>query len=406
MRCSKCNNEWISKNVPSASYCPFCGYSLDTDNKTLIIEDQIWMAANLDVDSYQNGDLILFSRNQSDWDKITKTGKGCWSYPAFNEANIGSGKMYNYYAVIDKRGLAPEGYRISHIDDWNNLINKYGGWDKIEDAAFNLIVALKLAWFKDKDVNGGNPSYWNISGVNDLLIFKVDNIIKGIDCDFGEKAFVRCLKTNKSESIYQIEYQSVIIGKQEWMTKNLDVSHFRNGDPIPEIKTHEDFINARDNGLPGWCYYDNNPENGKKYGKLYNWHAVNDPRGLAPNGWHIPTKDDWNKLTNNIIGIRERRQFALKLMKPNAWNDNEDATNESGFSALPGGERGANGGYMRIGRKGIWWSISIEVNQISDNEEEGPVYFSIAQRKSEIYTYFIHPESFENYASVRCLKDL
>ena len=83
------------------------------------------------------------------------------------------------------------------------------------------------------------------------------------------------------------------IGKQYWTTKNLNVSRFRNGDPIPEAKTKDEWIQAGIKKQAVWCYYDNDFKNGTKYGKLYNWYAVNDPRGLAPEGWDIPTDDDW-----------------------------------------------------------------------------------------------------------------
>lgn len=73
--------------------------------------------------------------------------------------------------------------------------------------------------------------------------------------------------------------EEVKIGDQIWMTRNLNVDKFCNGDPIPETKTNEEWIKAGENGKPAWCYYDNDPANGEKYGKLYNWYAVNDPRG-------------------------------------------------------------------------------------------------------------------------------
>jgi uncharacterized protein (TIGR02145 family) len=96
------------------------------------------------------------------------------------------------------------------------------------------------------------------------------------------------------------QVQTVTIGTQVWMTKNLDVSTFRNGEIIPEAKTNIEWEAAGDNKQPAWCYYDNNPANGTKYGKLYNWYAVNDPRGLAPDGWHVPTDQEWYELAESI----------------------------------------------------------------------------------------------------------
>jgi uncharacterized protein (TIGR02145 family) len=72
------------------------------------------------------------------------------------------------------------------------------------------------------------------------------------------------------------------------MAENLDGYRFRNGDPIPEARTKEEWSKAS----PAWCYYENDPENGTKYEKLYNWYALVDPRGLAPEGWHVPVKEE------------------------------------------------------------------------------------------------------------------
>jgi hypothetical protein len=123
-----------------------------------------------------------------------------------------------------------------------------------------------------------------------------------------------------------------IIGEQEWMTKNLDVDSFRNGDAIPELKTNEEWNKAANEGLPGWCYYENDPNKGKKSGKLYNWYAVNDSRGLAPEGWHIPSREEWNEIQMNLEG------------------------NISLFSENLGGFRHLSGNFRMYGQVGYWGS--------------------------------------------------
>ena len=89
---------------------------------------------------------------------------------------------------------------------------------------------------------------------------------------------------------------TVRIENQVWMQFNLNVSTFRNGDPIPEMKTQEEWQKACLEQKPAWCYYNNDENNGKKYGKMYNWYAVIDKRGLAPVGWHIPSEEEWWKV--------------------------------------------------------------------------------------------------------------
>ena len=151
----------------------------------------------------------------------------------------------------------------------------------------------------------------------------------------------------------QINYaQTVTIGKQVWMTKNLDVDKFRNGDPIPQAKTDAEWEAAGKNKQPAWCYYDNDPINGEKYGKLYNWYAVHDPRGLAPNGYHIPTDAEWTILEEYL------EDDGGKMKSTSGWKDNGNGTNSSGFSGLPGGYRNNDGAFYGIGEGGYWWSSS------------------------------------------------
>ena len=148
---------------------------------------------------------------------------------------------------------------------------------------------------------------------------------------------------------------TVTIGTQVWMTKNLDVSTFRNGDPIPQVKSNEEWIKAGKEGKPAWCYYKNKKKNGKKYGKLYNWHAVNDSRGLAPTGCHIPTDAEWTILSDYLGG---EDAAGKKMKSTSGWNDEGNGTNSSGFSGLPGGYRGNDGYCSLIGYGGYWWSAS------------------------------------------------
>jgi uncharacterized protein (TIGR02145 family) len=88
----------------------------------------------------------------------------------------------------------------------------------------------------------------------------------------------------------------VKIGTQVWMSKNLDVNTFRNGEAIPQAKNKEQWTYASDNKIPAWCYYEFDDSKGKIYGKLYNWYAVNDSRGLAPKGYHLPLDEEWATL--------------------------------------------------------------------------------------------------------------
>lgn len=151
-------------------------------------------------------------------------------------------------------------------------------------------------------------------------------------------------------------YNTVIIGGQCWMQENLNVSHYRNGDVIPQVQDPEAWANLT---TGAWCYYENNTANGVVYGKLYNWYAVADPRGLAPEGWHIPNDAEWTTLTNSLGG-EAVAGGAIKSVD-NLWiAGNVGATNSSGFTGLPGGGGEPFGGFQGLGMGAYWWSSTPE----------------------------------------------
>lgn len=162
--------------------------------------------------------------------------------------------------------------------------------------------------------------------------------------------------------------QTVTIGTQVWTTKNLDVSTYRNGDVIPQVQDKDAWKNL----TTGACYYEyKDASNGTKYGKLYNWYAVNDPRGLAPNGYHIPTDKEWTKLQDYLAyspyGVDRKSFPGTKMKSTSGWEKNYNGitkyyngTNSSGFFGLPGGYH-SSGSFISIGGGGYWWS-STETN--------------------------------------------
>ena len=152
----------------------------------------------------------------------------------------------------------------------------------------------------------------------------------------------------------QLIIPSVTIGTQVWMVLNLDVTTYRNGDPIPQVTDPR----AWPSMVTGaWCYYDNDSVKGAIYGKLYNWYAVNDPRGLAPVGWHVASDDEWARLTA-ILGGKEAGGQLKEAGTSHWFSPNTGANNYSRFTALPGGYRYTGGTFSNLGSSGIWWSAS------------------------------------------------
>lgn len=156
--------------------------------------------------------------------------------------------------------------------------------------------------------------------------------------------------------------KQVTIGYQVWMTENLNVDKFQNGDLILEAKTEKDWEEANKNEQAAWCYYENEPANGPKYGKLYNWFAVNDPRGLAPKGWHISEDEEWNIMESFILGndgeIEDCPEIGNLIKSSEFWEENVDVTNETNFSALPSGKIDLNGTFENEGCESYFWTAS------------------------------------------------
>jgi len=148
-------------------------------------------------------------------------------------------------------------------------------------------------------------------------------------------------------------YNTVKIGSQWWMAENLKVTCYRNGDSIPAVIGSPDWANLTSGAM---CSYENDDNNIPVYGLLYNWFALNDIRGFAPDGWHVPSDEEWQILTEYLGG----RGYAGGLLKeegPAHWDSpNIDAVNFSGFSALAGGYRYDDGDFRHIGVNADFWT--------------------------------------------------
>ncbi|MEC9486234.1 MAG: fibrobacter succinogenes major paralogous domain-containing protein [Prosthecochloris sp.] len=150
---------------------------------------------------------------------------------------------------------------------------------------------------------------------------------------------------------------TVTIGDQVWMAANLNVTCFRNGEPITEICDPNQW---RHHASPGCCTFPG--QNTAECGCLYNWYAINDPRGLAPEGWRIPTEEDWQELVDHLGGY-DTAGGSLKQNNRDHWKSpNAGATNHSGFTALPAGMRTLYGDYMYQQTHSYYWTAS-QLNQ-------------------------------------------
>jgi len=164
-------------------------------------------------------------------------------------------------------------------------------------------------------------------------------------------------------------YQTVKIGNQWWMAENLKVTHYRNGNPIPRVTSNSAWKDLR---TGAYCVYNNNESYAETYGYLYNWYAVNDNRNLAPEGWHVPSDEEWKELEMFLgmsqseaddTGFRGTNEGSKLAGNASLWDngglENNSDFGVSGFSALPGGYRdSSNGAFDGIGNDASFWSAT------------------------------------------------
>ncbi|MBN1183136.1 MAG: fibrobacter succinogenes major paralogous domain-containing protein [Bacteroidales bacterium] len=201
-------------------------------------------------------------------------------------------------------------------------------------------------------------------------------------------------------------YQTLVIGDQEWMVENLKVTHYNNGDPIPHLTDGGDWSSTNEGA---YCVYDNEPSNADTYGNLYNWYAVDDPRGLAPEGWHVPEDEEIMELEMYLgmtyeeahdTGWRGTNEGSKLAGNADLWYngdlENDTEFGSSGFDFLPGGYRNYYGGlFSNLSYSGAFWSST-------ENDSSGAWYRGLDCSFTDVNRYFSYGQG---GFSVRCVRD-
>lgn len=187
-------------------------------------------------------------------------------------------------------------------------------------------------------------------------------------------------------------YATVTIGTQTWMVENLKTTKYNDGNSIPLVTDNNQWKNLN---TDAFCWYANDDASYKNpYGALYNWYAVNTGK-LCPAGWHVPTNDEWITLTNYLGGVVVAGG-KLKESGTAHWDSpNVEATNETGFTGLPGGGR-LDGEFMFNGISGSWWSAT-------ESNTDWAYEFGLNYNSGNVFSVSFNPKT--NGYSIRCLKD-
>ncbi len=353
------------------------------------IGSQVWMAENLDVSTFSNGDSIVEAKSDEEWWAYSNSGTPAWCYFVKNTLDSGeltwkyytndsddkkiAGRLYNWFAVNDSRGLAPAGWHVPSDLEWDSLVNYTGGrnvawarlksttdWPEYECGTNSSGFEAIPNGMRGRNVSSEtNRAVWWSSSVieNDVarsftLGYQYNHVTYSRK---GDGLSVRCVKdspfrsqTKGSEQVNSREsnltadeslstkLREVKIGDQIWSTTNLDVACFKNGDSIPEAKTLSQWSAFGNAMEPVCCYYNFDISKGKIYGRLYNWYAIKDPRGLAPEGWHVPSNEEWRELAN-YLGEGAAIKMRSKGRNPKPGFAFIPASNSSNFSGPPGG---------------------------------------------------------------------
>ena len=242
-----------------------------------------WDVSNVTDMSWMFSDATSFNQDIGDW----------------NVSNVTSMEGMFYRATLFNQNI--DDWDVSNVTDMNTEV--VGSLAHIKQKFKNSSFTQEGEFFIRRTPGSVDEAWkWNdIDYDYDWVQYRDQKTIKDI-ANVNSSKDISNLINVKNEVIEKEEapptevFGSLKIGTMTWMTRNLDVSTFQNGDPIQQVKNKEDAARATKNNKPAWCYLNFDPSNGQKYGKYYNWAAVSDKRKLAPQGWMIPGESTWENL--------------------------------------------------------------------------------------------------------------
>lgn len=247
--------------------------------------------------------------------------------------------------------------------------------------------------YKSVDGNGNGNFTSKLTGLMTHTTYFVRAYATNVNgTTYGTEMQFTTLSANTVMDVDGNIYQTITIGTQIWMDQNLKTTKYQNGDPIPKVEDNTQWNNLT---TGAYCNYNNDETNANIYGHLYNLATATDIRQVCPSGWHVPTDSEWSDLMlflggDNVAGGK------LKEVGSIHWNlPNTGATNEYGFTALPGGHRDYFGIYKEMGDYCHFWSSTNDEATSAWSYRMGYSYRNMGRSSS----YWM------NGYSIRCIKD-
>lgn len=240
-------------------------------------------------------------------------------------------------------------FKVDASNSWDDedstLINVR--WDWESDGIWDTDYSIEKTATHRYDQEGEKTIKLEVKDSGGLSSFATHQV------NISDVPFTDTTVTDIDGNVYKI----VKIGEQYWMAENLKVTHYRNSDEIPKVTNNTDWQQLAEGG---YCAYGNNDDLAAVYGYLYNWYTVDDERNICPDGWHIPSEAEWQTLID-YLGGSQVAGGKLKVVGTSLWKSpNSGATNESGFSALPGASRSRKGKFYDLGYVAYFWIMSTQ----------------------------------------------
>jgi|GEM_PF-1535238 len=369
------------------------------------------LAGTCSYDTTGNGDDTLTNLDPGDYTIAWETVLG-WTAPSSSTQNLAAGKTltlggtYVQNVVPVLTTAAVSAITQTTAQSGGNITSDGGSAVTARGVCWSMSPTPTIA--DDTTVNGsGTGSFTSsITGLTASTPYYVRAYAtNSAGTGYGNE--VSFTTSSSSGTVTDIDgniYQTVTIGTQVWMMENLKVTHYRNGDAIPNVTDNTTWAGL---STGAYCEYNNDANSVATYGRLYNWYSANDSRNIAPAGWHVPTDAEWKEL-EMYLGMSQAQADAsglrgtdeggkLKEAGTTHWNPpNTDATNESGFFALPGGYRASGGNFLSMGYYAAFWSSTENGSNYAWNRYVIYNYSQVLR-----FDYSSKPYGF----SVRCVRD-